>query len=191
MDRFNQKSLQVTDTKTWERLGFVSLLHSRNRNLVAFEIGHWSKTGLYKRKLTNSLLFSLPQVVPCSRSLNNKLQTDHRHGWLSTRSRIMPNAEEETSQTGSSGASGPVPTLETQTATARPPSAFIVNKVNNLETKVAQILSLLQSRPLVRPLLPLPRKIQPLRRPCQPQSNHPCPPRGPCPPQLPSAHSVV
>ena len=105
------------------------------------------KQGCIREALRTPLpLFSLPQVFSCSRSLN-KLQTDHHHGRLSTKSRIMPSAEEETSQTGSPDASGPVTTLENQPATARRPSAFLVKKVNSLESQVAQILSLLQDRP--------------------------------------------
>ena len=104
----------------------------------------------------------------------------------------MPNAEEETSRTSSSGASGPVPTLDDQTATARAPSTFIVNKVNNLETQVAQILSLLQNRPAGTAPTATTAE-EPAAPPATPAAEQPgsrAPDAGPAPTPLPTAHSV-
>ena len=126
------------------------LLSLRNETSEELEIGHRHKTGLYKRDTSKSLTTLLLSSSRRLFSFNqlHKLQTDHRHGRLSTTSLIMPNAEEENSQSGSPGVSGPVATLDNQPSSlSRPTSALLVDKVIPLETQVAQILSLLQNRP--------------------------------------------
>ena len=127
-----------THTMAWKLL-----LRSRNETSGELKIGHRPST-------SNSLNNLLPSSSRRLFSFNqlNKLQTDHLRDRLSKTSRIMPNVEGENSQSGLSGVLGPVATpANLLPSLSRLPSPLHVNKVNCLETRVAQILSLFQNRP--------------------------------------------
>ena len=133
---FSAGLFQVTvQTKAWKRLGFVTIFIRATDPQRHSEIGHRPKTGLYQRSTSDSItcLLSFSSFRLFSFTKLNKLQRNHLQGRLSTTSRIMPSAEEENSHSGSSGISGPVPTLDKQPfSLRRPPSAALINTFNAL-----------------------------------------------------------